>query len=291
MIHITDIEERIKRNPEPTEITEMRNKIKDSFKDLEFQEGPHKYYRHMTDGSLIELPSVSHTIEQFVPYVDWDNIRKAKAKKEGIPDEALKRKWKENNLRATNNGTYTHLWGENMFKLWIYGPDALDEDIKKNHFEDGFLIPYGPKQEAISKLFETLLADDSIYPIMPEAKIYTGLIPEYNFAQNYAGTFDLLFAKVQKNGIINPFLMDYKTNSSLYSDYNRSYGKCMLAPFDDTIDEALGHYTAQLSLYQIGLEQIGIHPTHRIIIHLKDDGTFEKIPVPDVSERLKNALR
>ena len=64
----------------------------------------------------------------------------------------------------------------------------------------------------------------------------------------------------------------------------------MLPPFDNLVDEPLGHYTIQLSLYAMGLEQLGYEMTHRIIVWLKDDGTYEKIAVRDVREELKAVL-
>ena len=64
----------------------------------------------------------------------------------------------------------------------------------------------------------------------------------------------------------------------------------MLPPFDYLVDEPLSHYTLQLSLYAMGLEQLGYEMTHKIIIWLKDDGTYEKIPVKDVRKELKAVL-
>ena len=64
----------------------------------------------------------------------------------------------------------------------------------------------------------------------------------------------------------------------------------MLPPFENLVDEPLSHYTIQLSLYAMGLEQLEYEMTHRIIIWLKEDGTYEKIPVKDVRSLLKKVL-
>ena len=58
MLHISDIEEKIKKHPEPTFVSKVRDNIKKSFSRLEFVEDGHKYYVHNEDGSTIELPSV-----------------------------------------------------------------------------------------------------------------------------------------------------------------------------------------------------------------------------------------
>ena len=212
MINISDIQRRLLDNPEPQAVKDIRSLITGTFKDLEFHEGPHKYYLNKPDGSKIELPSVSGVIKQFEPEQDWDAIRKKKAAKEGIDPEVLKRQWRETNLLSTSNGTKTHFFLENLMNLWIYGESGLDQEVSHYQYEDGFLIPYGAKEKAGMKFYEEMvLAKSDVFPIMPEAKIYTGLNPQYTFKQDYCGTFDLLMGKYDRSsGQVTPFLMDWK---------------------------------------------------------------------------------
>ena len=212
MINITDIQRRLLDNPEPQAIKDIRSLITGTFKDLEFHEGPHKYYLNKPDGSKIELPSVSGVIKQFEPEQDWDAIRKKKAQKDGVDPEVLKRQWRETNLLSTSNGTKTHFFLENLMNLWIYGESGLDPEVSHYQYEDGFLIPYGAKEKAGMKFYEEMvLAKPDVFPIMPEAKIYTGLNPQYTFNQDYCGTFDLLMGKYDRaTGQVTPFLMDWK---------------------------------------------------------------------------------
>ena len=290
MLHISDVKKRLNECPEPKEVTEMRENIIEAFSNLEFFEGPHKYILHGKDGSETELPSVSSIVHKFVPPVDWDTIRINKAKKEGIDPDVLKRKWKENNLTSTSRGSQTHLFAESAMHFVQGHPEHIEKEVAHYQMDDGFLIPYTPKEEAVSKFYENLLTLKTIWPVMPEAKIYTGYNNKLGLKEQYCGTFDLLFAAKGTDGVIRPFLADWKTNKSLTNDYNRSYGKMMLPPFDDLVDEPLSHYTIQLSLYAMGLEQLGYEMTHRIIFWLKDDGTYDKIPVKDVREQLKSVL-
>lgn len=290
MLNIKDIQERLKRNQEPKEVKDIRDRIIDTFSNLEFFEEPHKYILHQKNNQDIELPSVSSVVSQFEQKADWETIRKNKAQNLGISDDVLKRQWRETNLLSTSNGSKTHLFGENCMKLWIYGEDSLDEEISHYQYEDGFLIPYGNKEKAITSFYEDILKNDDIYPIMPEAKIYTWNNDVLNLKQNYCGTFDMLFAKRWEDGVIRPFLMDWKTNKSLTNDFARNTKKMMLPPFDDMVDEALSHYVLQLSLYSMGLEQLGYEMTHRVIVWLKEDGTYEKIAVPYVGDKLKEIL-
>jgi hypothetical protein len=229
-------------------------------------------------------------VQRFEPKVDWDEIRINKARREGIDPEDLKRTWRENNLKSTSNGTIVHEFGESAMYFFQGRFDEMNEYIKHRQFEDGYLIPYGPKQFAASKLFEDILLNYNVWPVMPEAKVYTGYNDKLHLQEDYCGTFDILFAARWKDGIIRPFLMDYKTNASLTNDYNRAHNKTMLWPFEDKIDEALSHYEIQLNLYALTLEQLGYKVTHRIIVWLKEDGTYEKIPVDDITDILKNVI-
>ena len=56
------------------------------------------------------------------------------------------------------------------------------------------------------------------------------------------------------------------------------------------IEEDLSLYTIQLSLYALMLEDIGIPIIDRKIVWLTNDGTYEIISVPDVSDKLRKFL-
>lgn len=289
MLNIEDIKERYRRNPEPKEVSEIRQLIINSFNKLEFVEEGHKYFLPKANGEKEELISVSKFVEQFVPEVDWDEVAWNYSVKHDMTVEAVKRMWHENNIRATNNGTSSHLYGENLMNMFL-GEEKTFDPIIQPQFEDGFLIPYSPKQEAIQKYYQDLYDVDDVYPIMPETKVYTGMNDKYHFKQNYAGTFDILLA-IRVKGEIKVVIHDYKTNGSLISDYNRSNGKMMLPPFDDMIDEALSHYIVQLSCYQLALSQLDLPIVDRQLVWIKDDSTYEKVRLPDITERIKEYLK
>ena len=85
-------------------------------------------------------------------------------------------------------------------------------------------------------------------------------------------------------------VFDYKTNSNLQDDYNRQHGIMLLPPFNNLYQESLGEYTIQLNLYSLMLEDIGLKVIDRKVIWLKDNGTYEKISVPDISQLLRNTI-
>jgi hypothetical protein len=165
-----------------------------------------------------------------------------------------------------------------------------EEEVKKNmgyQFVDGYLIPYCPKEWAIMKYYQDILSNPKVFPVIPESKIYTR--SDLGLKTRYAGTFDILMAYKYRGEIVYS-IHDIKTNGSLKNDYNREKGNRLLEPFDDLINEPLSIYYIQLSLYQIGLQQLGLPVIDRNIIWLQDSGEYTKIQTPDLTERLLKIL-
>lgn len=289
MFHIDDIRARLQANPEPPEVAAIREKILNTFNKLEFVEEGHKYYLPDGNGNKEELISVSKMIEEYVPYVDWDEVCARKAAKLGMDPKVLRRQWKENNLRATTSGSVHHLFGEMYQHFYMGYPEEINEVMRPQYVE-GFFIPVCAKQEAICKFYEDIAACGKIWPVLAETKVYMGVNDTFNIKHKFAGTFDMLFAYQNNQGEWLLLVYDYKTNSSLYGDYVRNNRKMMMDPFDDVFDESYGHYVVQLSAYELALRQLGFKVADRKLIWLKDDGTYEKISTPCVVDRLVNCL-
>lgn len=289
MLNIEDVYERIERNPEPKEIEEIRKHILSSFKELDFIEDGHKYFLNKDDGTKIEMNSVSSVCHRFEPLVDWDAIRDRKAKKLGISSEELKRQWREKNITSTSNGTLTHLFAESYMYFFMGQVDKIPSIIKDMQYEDGFLIPYGEKQMAVAKYYEDLNKVDNMWAVMPETKVYieSGNNP-FGMNLNVSGTFDALFAFMDSKGKLKLSVRDWKTNASLLNSYNMSMGNTLLYPFDsgEFINQPKSMYTIQLSLYQLGLQQLGYEIGDRKLLWLTDSGEYFKIDVQDVTNIL-----
>ena len=287
MLNIKDIEKR--NHVEPPEVKAIRENIKNSFRRLEFQEGPHKYYVHNDDGTITELPSVSAMTHQFKPEFDTEYQAEAYALKHDMEKETVLRMWEENNVRATNNGTSTHLYGEAYMHFFMGHPENISPIIQPQ-YEKGYLIPYSTKQDAVLQFYEDLFLVDNVYPVMPEAQVYMGINPDYNDIIPYAGTFDMLFTYKAADGKWKLLLYDWKTNKALFKDYSRSFGKMALEPFNELYDEDYSYYILQLSCYSLCLMQLGYEIADRKIIWLKEDGTYDKVSVPDYTDRMRLAL-
>ncbi|MCD8207518.1 MAG: hypothetical protein LUD72_06250 [Bacteroidales bacterium] len=290
LIHEKEAEEWRRNNPEPQEIKDIRVNIRNMFSDLEFVDEGHHYYLPNSDGLRKELMSVSAFTEQFGVPVDWDKKVVECARKRGVDSADLKRSWDENNLIATNNGTSTHLYGEGLMDFLLGNIEGISP-ILKPQMEKGYLVPYSGKQRAVMNFYKDVIRTKNFYPIMAETRVYMGCNNTYKIKkQGYAGTFDMLFAFKSHNGW-KLSILDYKTNRSLENSYIRSIKQNMLPPFDDMYDEPLSHYSIQLSAYQLALQQLGYTIADRKIIWLKDDGTYEKVSVPDMSGRILEYLQ
>lgn len=272
---------------EPKEVTEIRNKIQSSFNDLVFVEEGHKYYLHGK-----EMPSVSSITHKFGE--PFDEVLQATkyAEKHGETPEFWLDKWKYNSLKATTTGTAVHLFGETMAYVKHGLKHLIPDGCKYQYIEEkNWLVPTRTKEEAIVKFYDEL--DANLHFVLAETKVYTGLNKELtDLEQDYCGTFDLLMyykhpTDDSKSGLV---ILDFKTNASLTKEFSRTRGKMLYPPFDDLYDESLGFYTLQLSCYQIPLEDIGLKVIARRIIYLKEDGTYELIPVPNVTDKLRKVL-
>ena len=287
MINITDINKRLTDNPEPIEVTRMREHILSSFSNLEFIEEGHIYNIHNADGTITEnIPSASAIIKRFENETDWDDISYQYAVRHNIAVDKVRRTWRENNLKATNNGTQIHFYNEQLHNLIMFGEKyQLPEQIKPQ-YEDGYLIPLGPKEEAGMKFWEEMMSINNMYPLIAECKMYMPLNNKYGINEIFCGT---LFAYKSNNewGIIQT---DYKNNNSLINDFNRNNGVMMQPPFNELVDEALTHYMIQQGLYSMMLENIGYKVFGRRLIWLKDNGTYEKVKLPYIKEQLINSF-
>jgi hypothetical protein len=273
---------------EPKEVTEIRNKILNEFKDLTFVEEGHKYF---LNGQ--QLPSVSEVTHKFCQYPFDSETQAARyAETHGETAEYWMNKWKFTNLKATTQGTLVHSYGESLGWMLNGHPELITEENKCKYIkEKNWLIPTRPKEEAILKFYDEL--HPNLHFVLAETKVYTGKNKQLtNLQQDFCGTFDILFYYKDPNDDSKSGLciFDFKTNRELQKDFSREMGKFLIPPFADYYEEPLSYYTLQLSCYQLPLEDIGLKVIARRIVWLKDDGNYELIALNDVTDRLRQVL-
>lgn len=273
---------------EPEEVTQIRHKILETFKDLEFYEEGHRYLLH--GKPLISVTNLTHKFQE--PF-DENTQAEIYAEKHGETKEYWLKQWHLNSFKATSQGTKIHAWGESRGWQKNGHPELICEEIlPQYHKETDTLVTWHPKEEAIEKFINDL--PESYHLVLNEAKVFSGLNPKKELNTNtlYCGTFDLLYyykhpTDDSKSGLV---ILDYKTNKSLISEFSRTRGKMLYPPFEDLYSESLGVYYLQLNLYQIPLEDIGLKVLGRKIIWLKDDGTYEKYDVPNLTDKLRKVV-
>lgn len=274
---------------EPALVTATRAMILREFEDLEFYEEGHLYLLH--GQSLCSVSGIGH---RFIRE-PFDEVAQSirYAKKNGMTPEFWLQQWKQNAFRATTLGTKTHEFGESLAYLKAGHPELIRPSILSQFMEEyGYLAPIHPKEEAICRFLCDL--PSSMHLVLNETKVYSGKnpIPARNLKEQICGTFDMLYyydgdGNPAKAGFV---VLDYKTNASLYSEYNQRVHRTLLPPFDNYIEQDLSLYTIQLSLYALMLEDIGLPVIARRIVWLTNEGKYQMIPVPDVSEMLRTVL-
>lgn len=195
---------------------------------IRFYPEPHVY---VVDG--VPFPSASTVISRFFPdFNPEEAIRKIKNgirydethRYWGVPDEEIKKKWKDDGVKAANDGTYLHEQIEKYF-------------LKKNYDR----VPE-------FHLFEQFVkAHESIVPYRSEWRIFD---EEYNIA----GTIDLLV----KNGS-DYEIYDWKRSTNIIDYFGNPItenrfdsGKGILRDIPDT---SFNKYCLQQSLYRYILEK------------------------------------
>ncbi|MBP3688363.1 MAG: hypothetical protein J6I54_00065 [Bacteroidaceae bacterium] len=274
---------------EPKIAEAARRHILREFEDLEFYEEGHLYILH--GQSLNSVSSIGH---RFIrePFDEQKQAARY-AMRHGQTADYWIRQWQQNSFRATTLGTKTHEFGESLGYLKAGLPQFIRDSIKPQYMPQyGYLAPIHPKEEAVVRFMQDM--PPTYHLVLNEAKVYSGKNPqkERNLQEQICGTFDMLYyydgeGDESKAGFV---ILDYKTNNSLYSEYNQRFGKTLLPPFDTMIEEDLSLYTIQLSLYALMLEDIGIPVTDRKIVWLDNEGEYKIISVCDVSGLLRECI-
>ena len=159
----------------------MQNKIKEYFKELQFDAQKHSY-----EVRGKPLTSVSKTISKYVEKVDFDKIAGFVAKKRGITKAEVLAEWEAKKIASCNQGTLVHTFGENY---------------------NGMQKPTNGFEEAIVKFWDNI--PDYIEPFLFELQMFSETL-------GIAGTSDIILFNKRTGKFI---LADYKTNIDLFKNY------------------------------------------------------------------------
>lgn len=235
-----------------------------TFDRLVFDEPSHTY-KVVGQG----LTAVSNVIKEFVRPFDRKKISGFSAKKEGISQTQILKRWDNIRDEACANGTRAHDFGE-RYVIDKYGvPTNLTFDSVEQHLKEGEEL--SPKELALIKFWDK--KPEWYVPVCLELRMFC-------VEMGVAGTADIILLDKRDNTLV---IADYKTNKDLFKNYK---DQKLLGIFKDLKDCPYSKYVIQLSMYQILLEKTGYKVSRRFLVWLKEDGDYEIFNTPDVTDRL-----
>lgn len=239
---------------------DIKNKVRDYFKHLEFNADSHTY--GIRDRAL---SSVSSLLKNYTEPFDAEKIAGfvalKRSREEGIliTKQDILQEWEDKKNAACDKGNLVHNFGEN----YIPGVQASQGPL------EGY-------ERAIINFWDSI--PDYIEPFLFELKMFSEEL-------GIAGTTDIILY----NKLTGKFIIaDYKTNIDLFKNYKN---KKMLKPFNFLLDSPYNKYQLQLSLYQLLFEQCGFEVESRKIIWLKPNGEFEIFNTTDYNSLLIHELK
>ncbi len=242
-------------------ISAVRRRIDDATLGLEFEPDAHAYTFY---GRPVR--NVSSIVERFAPF-DATATAEAVSRNPrhplyGKPVPEILLLWEMKGREASQAGTAVHSFAEACCDF--LAGETPGEPWAERLTDEG-LVAETPKEEAAARWW----ADFDWERYVPVAKEIRLVHPTLG----YAGTPDLLLYDFAAEYFR---LKDYKTNEDPY----KWYGGHLLAPLSAIKDNDIGKYTLQQTLYDINLVDIGIPVGSIDLVWLRDDATYEQIPIP-----------
>lgn len=236
-------------------LSEIEYLIRNTFKDLEFEEKSHTYSVNYTEYDFSKNETVNvkkelvscTTINKKFASFNADKIATNKAKKDKVSKESLLNEWALKSQVAAENGTKIH----HLLEKKIIDPNFILEDALLDNFYRWLMANY--------------------IPIIAECRMYC---LEYGIA----GTSDLI-AYNKKTGKLA--IIDYKTGKPIVKvpTYRCKYtnkmktSKFMLEPpFNKLHNSNFNKYSIQLSEYKLILKKMcNLEIDELMLIHFSDN--------------------
>lgn len=261
-------------------VQDVRKKMQTAFGHMSLDEATHTYTSSKDPEK--KYISVTKLIEKFKQEDDWDMIAEKFAVKNKRETEDVKDEWMFTGMKSRALGTKTHgfgeaiciaitkyMDGENEENIIKHMMSLLGRQIDKTDAGEYCFVPITVNEEKVAGFWMDIVNCDRIalVPVSAELKI------ENDNLGGYAGCIDLLMWSVDTNKLV---VMDYKTNGTLESTFNRKNNTRLLSPFSELISESLSEYTLQLAYYARAIIDAGIMTKDDlddfILIHVNSTG-------------------
>lgn len=240
------------------------------FNDYLFHEEPHEYY--WQDKKV--KTSVTQFVGTFFEEFDSEKISLAFAKKNGLDQQEVLKKWDTLAKIASITGTIVHKYAEDR-QIGRVMPFDFSEAVKNNLLE--------PVKERVYKLCAMYdkFAIETGGKLLPLKMEFT-----VGLQDHIAGNIDLLCWN-EKHQEIN--IVDYKTSKKI--DKTNAFGKKMKNEMSAYDDCEFYHYSFQLAIYKEILNRFGIKIGNCMLIWINEKNQkYEVIPCADLQKEAKLAL-
>lgn len=288
---------------------EIKQRLKETFKDFKFFEKDHHYE---CKGKRVGI-SVTRLIEEYCNEFNQQEVAEKVAEKNLKNYEYAKTQLQLYNPLEIGGNDCLERYDElkKMLELPITVTDVLNEWKYKNEFacakgttcheyaqslwSDGDFEPkviYDVKYfEAVEKIQEQ--AKNFYYDYIGHLEHLFDELPIGSDEYNIASCVDHLFYNKLTGGIV---LVDYKTNSILkgYNDdiNDRKYTKKMKIPLNKIEDDSLHHYYIQLNIYKFLIEKYtGLKVEEMFIVYMSENiENYEIIEIPYLKNEVEKIL-
>jgi hypothetical protein len=203
----------------------------------------------------------------------------------GFTREEIKAAWERNGLDSNLRGTYAHLQFEKYFERLWDNPNTLDTP-------ESTCDTSLPEWERFQYFVNHFVRRNGWEPRIPEMMIAE------DYYVNINGFIDMVFYDPHKKGYI---LVDYKRCKQLKKPGESRFPKYGTSPLDDIEDCNFNHYTLQLNLARLVVEQAyGWKVTKMCLVNIHPNISLEREPgkivefVPhwkDAPRRITQVLR
>lgn len=229
----------------------LKQNIHAFFANLDFNEEEHQY---KYKGRV--FTSVSGYIKQYTNPFNAELIAGFVAKSRGTTKQAILDEWEDLKNIACDKGNRVHEFAE--------------------YFQEHNLNPSDGYEEAVVNFWKDL--PKHLIPVINELQMFSEEL-------GIAGTADILLFNTKSGKFI---IGDYKTNKDLFKNYK---GQKLLEDFNFLKDCPLSKYEIQLSFYQLLFEQTGYQVEERVVIWVKEDGSYEKFFTKDLRENIQQTFK
>ena len=233
------------------EIKHWNEVLKKPFSSVKFFEEGHKYIIEGEEHR--DIKSVSSLMKYFYEPFDTEKIALQWATARDLEVDDVKLAWQGEGEISTIHGSKVHLFAEDYIK-WKYFNNKKRPTV------------FDKQSLGVLQFINDL--PSYLIPVATELVMYSP-------THWYSGTCDGILFNTQNNKFV---IFDWKTNNEIeHKGYFKKPSLLNINKKHNLIQDNLGKYSVQFSLYHLLLEEAGFDIQGRILVHLQEDKKNKKL--------------